>query len=576
MRRSVSVCLLIALGALLALPGSGNASRAGEDTGTTLDQTIVPEGDRDLGVGPGQARVTRALDWNDKKGKGRALAGFKQVSDIHALDEESPGRVEYFDGCSQAWGDLSSAYRPQESMTLQVGDSMIRQLNSITEGPATGVPLDFMISTGDNVDNNQQNELDWFINLLDGDTIDPNSGDPTYDGYSSAHASTAPSDEILALANQPFDPAGANVPWYGVIGNHDGLAQGNVLRDFRFNAVATGNKKVFLSPDTYDNCPTSNEDFAHLLEAFSDAYANDSEPVPGDAARELLTHENMIERYFDETTTKPEGHGFNLAPNDPLHPDSDAAGYYSFKIAKQVQGIVLDTVAYSLGSNGQVPDTQFQWLEKQLKKYSRVYYDEDGERRRNKDGQNKLLMIFSHHHSQSMHNTTVPDPAPDGWLPVHCFETTDGDGCADGEGLHTLLNRYPNVVAWVNGHSHANRVRPWEAPAGGNANRAFWEINTAAHIDWPQQSRLIEVAWKPGRDDGADTVFLYGTTVDHGAALDPDLGSQTAVDYLASLSRVESYFDACVREFQASCDADGTDQDKNVKLVQKAPFNLGN
>ena len=89
MRRFVSVGLLVALAGLMALPGSGSATGAGGSTGTTLDQTIIPEGDRDLGVGPGQARVTRTLDWN-ASGTGRALAGFKQVSDIHVLDEESP------------------------------------------------------------------------------------------------------------------------------------------------------------------------------------------------------------------------------------------------------------------------------------------------------------------------------------------------------------------------------------------------------------------------------------------------------------------------------------------------------
>ena len=60
MRRFVSIGLLVALGGLMVIPGSGSASGAGGATGTTLDQTIVPEGERDLGVGPGQARVTRA------------------------------------------------------------------------------------------------------------------------------------------------------------------------------------------------------------------------------------------------------------------------------------------------------------------------------------------------------------------------------------------------------------------------------------------------------------------------------------------------------------------------------------
>ena len=45
--------------------------------------------------------------------------------------------------------------------------------------------------------------------------------------------------------------------------------------------------------------------------------------------------------------------------------------------------------------------------------------------------------------------------------------------------------------------------------------------------------------------------------------------------FLASRSRVEAYYDACVRFEQSSCEAPGTRADRNVKLVQKAPFDLG-
>jgi metallophosphoesterase (TIGR03767 family) len=577
MRRFVSIGLLVALGGLLTLPGSGSATGDGGGTGTTLDQTIVAEGERDLGVGPGRERVTRTLDWDVTKGTGKAVAGFKQVSDIHVLDEESPARVEYFDVCTAVDDDLSSAYRPHEAMTLQVGDSMIRQLNAIDEGPATGTPLDFMISTGDNVDNNQLNEMKWFVDLLDGETIDPNSGGATYDGYTQENVSWALDDETLSLAQESFDAAGADVPWYGVIGNHDGLVQGTILKTAQFNVIAQGGIKAFPDMDTYDNCPTQDDDFEHLLDAFTDAYLNEGEQVPSDGDRDLLDRDTLIAEFFgDNTTSEPNGHGFGNAPDDPFIEKNQPAGYYSFKISNKVRGIVMDTVAYSLGATGQIPDAQFRWIEKQLKKNSKVYYNADGQRRRNPDAKNKLLVLFSHHHSTALANTQTPEEAPEGTLPLHCFDSDQSEGCADGEGLHSLLNRYPNVVAWVNGHGHRNRVLPFPGPEGTDAARGFWEINTAAHIDWPQQSRLIEIAWKPGKNGKPDTVFIYGTTVDHGAAVDPDQSAQSTVDYLASLSRVESYYDACVRPLQAECEAPGTADDQNVKLVQKAPFDLGN
>jgi hypothetical protein len=106
-----------------------------------------------------------------------------------------------------------------------------------------------------------------------------------------------------------------------------------------------------------------------------------------------------------------------------------------------------------------------------------------------------------------------------------------------------------------------------------NAARGFWEINTAAHIDWPQQSRLLEIAWKPG--EKADSVFIYTTTVDHGAPLTPDRAAQSPTAYLASIARIEAYHDACVRQFQKKCSAAGSPGDQNTKLVLKAPFRLG-
>jgi hypothetical protein len=192
---------------------------------------------------------------------------------------------------------------------------------------------------------------------------------------------------------------------------------------------------------------------------------------------------------------------------------------------------------------------------------------------KNKKARNRMIVLFSHHSSGSLNN---PGANPEA-APYHCFETTDMPECADGEGLHDLLLRFPNVIAWVNGHEHNNRVKRIAAPEGADQALGLWEINTAAHIDWPEQSRIIEIAWKPGKTrKEADTIFIYGTTVDHGAAPKPDEASQSRLAFLSSVSRVESWYDACTREGQADCTAAGRlKKDRNVKLVQKAPFNLG-
>lgn len=556
---------LIALSFVVAMASTPALAERGATRKTTLDRTIVAEGERDLAFGPGIERVTRRLGWR-ARGTGRPLAGFKQASDVHAVDEESPGRVEFFDMCDPT---LSSAYRPHEAMSTQIADSMLTELARHKKGPATGTSLDFTIATGDNVDNNQRNELLWFISLMNGEEVDPNSGGPAYDGYTQTEFSEALDLATLELAQTPFQASGAGTPWYAVLGNHDGLIQGNIPFTLQFQLIVRGGTKPFVNIEEYEGCPEDPSDFAALEAAFTDAYLNHSRTVPSDPLRQFLARGDIIDEYL-AASGAPRGHGFRNAPDDPLDAE-EKAGYYAFDVSERIIGLSLDTIAADSGASGQMDDHQFKWLKRQLKRHSRRYYSEGGDRKKNKKASNKLIMIFSHHSSQTLDNPGSNEEA----APYHCFEPTDADGCENGEGLRSLLHRFPNAIAWVNGHEHNNAVRGFPAAAGTDPSRGFWEINTASHIDWPQQSRLIEVSWKPGANRTADSVMIFATTVDHGAPIDPDSAVQDPTEYLASLARVEAFYDACVRTAQAECGAGGSPSDQNVKLVLKAPFDLG-
>ena len=75
----------------------------------------------------------------------------------------------------------------------------------------------------------------------------------------------------------------------------------------------------------------------------------------------------------------------------------------------------------------------------------------------------------------------------------------------------------------------------------GRRGRGFWEINTASHIDWPQQSRLIEIM-----DNGDGTLSLFGTVLDRAApAAAPPSGPADRLHaaQLASVARTLSYND---------------------------------
>ena len=225
-------------------------------------------------------------------GPGASIVNLLQLSDFQIVDEESPVRVEWLDA-TQRVGQLqpfSAAYRPQESLTTQTTEAMVRQARNAVS-PVTGKRLDLTILTGDNADSQQYNETRWFIDILDGTTgssaaIDPDSGIPgpdpygapaapacdatpgsVYDGvrdsgdrttfpdfgYYEPDSSTGeredgdgytPSREdnlretgrdvtvrdfrgLFEAANERFEALGLGMPWYSAFGNHDALIQGN-------------------------------------------------------------------------------------------------------------------------------------------------------------------------------------------------------------------------------------------------------------------------------------------------------------------------------------------------------------
>lgn len=214
-----------------------------------------------------------------------SILNFLQMSDFQTVDEESPGRVEFLDPTQRGPSNpFSAAYRPQESLSTQVVESMIRSARNTTS-PVTGKQIEMTILTGDNADSQQYNETRWFIDMMDGttgnrpaplaDKIDPNSGIPVpgceatpgsvYDGVRAGGEPGEPdlgfyepdrsgpnSDgdgysplreenveetghdvtvrdfpNMLEAAQQPFEAVGIGMPWYTAFGNHDALVQGN-------------------------------------------------------------------------------------------------------------------------------------------------------------------------------------------------------------------------------------------------------------------------------------------------------------------------------------------------------------
>jgi len=557
-------------------PGLWNAARAGalnttlalaiNPTGTTLQETIVRAsalGYSRLTTGPGwplvvrnelgTASATAAVDRTP-------IASIVHLTDIHIVDAQSAGRVEFLDPFGEPY---TSAFRPHETLTCHVQSSMVTRLNAIATGPVTGRAFDCAVSTGDNIDNMQWNEMTWFMGLLDGGPMAANSGaagvyegvqlnewaDERYwhpesgqtDVFKSAHGFPE-IPGLLDAAVSPFVTPAIGCGWYATYGNHDGLIQGNLPTAQAIDDILTGNQKVTGTKPGQD---TLGFIFAMIGNPIgvrddinSGLYPNRS--VTPDPARRTASNHEWVQAHLDSPAIPgPHGHGYTED-----HLDRPAL-YYQFDIAPGVVGISLDTGGFSSGSIGQ---TQLEWVEAVLQSVHARYYDRAGTTVQT-GRTDHLVVLFSHFNVRSM-NGSITDPSnPDERRYL-------------GAELLDVLHRYPNIVAWVNGHHHVNQIEPLPDPSG--RTNGFWDINTCSHVDWPEMARIVELA-----DNHDGTLSIFCTMVEHDAPATVPY-DDFSLSGLASLSRELSANDP-----QSDLSARlGQAKDLNVELVLPAPFDL--
>ncbi|MEO6605086.1 MAG: TIGR03767 family metallophosphoesterase [Aeromicrobium sp.] len=482
----------------------------------------------------------------------KPVTAFAHLTDVHLVDAQSPDRVEYVDRLEDKYAEgdpaiglLQSSYRAHEMLSLHTADAMVRAINKAKTGPISGTPLAFAIQTGDNADNCQLNEFRWNIDILDGKTVTPDSGSTAkYEGVADNvdydvhywHPDAPPVGKspdmyksrfgfpqvtgLLDAARKPFAAEGIKMPWYSVFGNHDGLVQGNFPNTLPLTVLATGPLKATALPpgvseaDVLTSLKTANAGV--LTGALSLASAR---LVTADARRRVLTRQEVVAEHFNTTGT-PVGHGYT--------PENKANGtaYYTFDKGL-FRGIVLDTVNPNGYSDGSIGTTQMAWLTTTLA-----------------NSKGKYVVIFSHHTSATMINPLIATGL-------------DLEQRVLGAAVVTLLLANPNVIAWVNGHTHRNEVFARKTATGVGG---FWEINTASHIDFPQQSRLIELM-----DNKDGSLSIFATMVDHAGTVG-DPGPLTSTVALAGLAR-----ELAANDPQRSPTASGVKEDRNVELLVKAP-----
>ncbi len=545
-----------------------------DPTGTTLERTLLPTGDGYLRFtdGPGRPIVVRdelAAPKAGREGRRTPLASIVHLTDIHIIDSQSPTRVEFTDRLEDSSevepGFFSSAWRPQETLGAHVADAMLQALRTVGAGPVTGRAYDCGVTTGDSTDNMQFNELAWFLDLMAGGRpMQFNSGDPDrYEGVqdddqlsfdaSYYHPGSQRPDnyktdlgypdrpEMLDAAIAAFTPVGAPMPWYSVYGNHDGLLQGNAFDNPVFGAIATGPIKVVGTPAglTFSQIQRAllDGDVARLLTA-PGAPVREVTPDPARAA--TTPRDWVLAHREDRGGPGPIGHGLSAEAADTgeLH--------YAFEIAPGVLGIGLDTVNRTAYASGSLDRAQFAWLEQQLIGASSRYLDAAGSEVTTSND-DRLVVLFAHHGLDSLDN-----PFPD-------LSRPEPEPRVQGPELEALLHRFPNVIAFVVGHTHRNRIVPRLSPTADTGG--FWDITTAAHIDHPQQARIIEVV-----DNADGTLSIFATIVDHAGPASPPAEVRTVLD-LAALAR-----ELGVNDDQKRGAYEGEPVDNNVELLLTAPF----
>ncbi|MGW8380284.1 TIGR03767 family metallophosphoesterase [Streptomyces sp. ODS28] len=516
---------------------SGRAPvRAPSAEGTTLDSVALPGqagpgGYRRLTASPGWKRLVRTKladpkSSEDKRAEKRTpLASFVQLTDLHLVDVQHPLRYEYLRT------ETPSAWRPHETLSVAGAVALIERVNRLKGGPATGAPLSFVITTGDNTDNNCTAELEWFLTVMSGGRITPNTGDPKgYEGVQNSdsklywHPDSALRDRdkqagyprvkgLLEAALREVNSPGLGLPWYSTVGNHDALPGGCFATgDDFFTDFALGGRKMIELDDSSDakklwatiedGSDPSGENFRELLKSRRGTMRR----VTPDEKRRPFTRTEYVRKHLDPrwAGAGPVGHGYGQQ-----HLDGGKL-YYSFEVSEDVAGISLDTTRKDGNFKGRVGTEQLGWLERELKRHR-------------KDG--KYVIVFSHHTS-----TTTPE---------------------GGDEVVALLNKHPHAVAWINGHTHKNTIR---------AQDTFWEVSTASHIDFPQLARVVELT-----DNQDGTLSLFTTLIESAAPAETDYTdlSQTG---LASLYRELGFNDPGKRPGLM-----GDANDRNTELLLRKP-----
>jgi len=411
------------------------------------------------------------------------LLTFFTLTDIHITDKESPAQAIFF-GYK---GGVSSGYSPVMLYTTQVLNAAVQTINALHRDD----PFDFGLSLGDTCNNTQYNELRWYIDLLDGRNINPDSGvkdDPVPGPYNDYQ------DEYKAAGLD------RTIPWYQALGNHDHFWMGFLPPNDYVRQSLIGDKVINLGNPFVDSRGLDSRGFylgamdgrtlyGDLIGVgpVKDFAAPPTIPA-ADPNRRSLSRKEWIREFF-HTSSNPKGHGFS-----PANIDTGFACYtFEPRPDMPLKVIVLDdtqsnddpndpdALGFGHGSfgygHGSLDTARYDWLMNELDKGQ---------------AEGKLMIIAAH-----IPIGVEPPGSMVDWNPE--LEAK----------LLSKLHACPNFILWVAGHRHLNTVTAFQSPDPAHPELGFWEVETSSLRDFAQQFRLFDI------DRNADdTVSIITTDVD--------------------------------------------------------------
>lgn len=348
---------------------------------------------------PGWARVERTLDGAPPPTPGPApkrLTRFVHMPDLQIADDESPSRMAMLDMPTQ----IDAAMRPQDAELCRMLNAAVRTIRAHHARD----PFSFLLLGGDNIDNAQQNELDWVLATLGGaDRIECDSG-------ADDDIEPGPDND----GKDPYASLGLGFPFYWVTGNHDVEVQGNVAVDADRSKLTVGR-----------SAPNGTRDYTRGGAPFTGDF------VVRDERRALLPRTTLMQKISEHG----DGHGIGAEQVE------SGKAIYAFDVPDSpFRFIILDTAHAEGGADGVL-------LQRDLDRVVTPLLE-----RAQADG--KLVFVASHHSSKNLtqnggaFGVDEPDPVLEaGWL--------------------AYLDAHPVILASFVGHTHLHRIRALQTGSHG-------------------------------------------------------------------------------------------------------------